>query len=134
MSMSIVKSHGGFVEVESEIGVGTAFHIYIPLVSKGSHLLIGADAAPEETSDGQGELILVVDDDDTLRNTIAETLESLGYTTIQAENGRQAVEIYKSNTVNLVLLDVVMPEMGGPEAAAELLTIDPFANVIFATC
>ncbi|NWF36234.1 MHYT domain-containing protein [Mariprofundus sp. KV] len=132
MSMSIVKSHDGFIEVESKSGIGTEFHIYIPLISTSSHHIIG-DASPLEIADGQGETILVVDDDATLRETTAETLESMGYKALQAENGRKAVEIYRSNVINLVLLDVVMPEMSGPDAAREILTSDPMANIIFAT-
>ena len=131
MSITIVKSHDGFIEVESEPGIGTAFHIYIPLVAEKQ---INAESETlTDAAEGRGERILVVDDDDTLRHTTAETLESLGYKTIVAENGREAVELCHSSSVDLILMDVVMPEMGGPEAAREILAGDPMAKIIFAT-
>jgi len=131
MSSTIVKSHGGFIRVESESGVGTEFHVYIPLVEG----IAGTrdSGKIEDTVTGRGELVLIADDNSALRHSTAEALESLGYRTVLAENGRQAVDIYRSNAVSVILFDVVMPEMGGPEAAREILAFDPAANIIFAT-
>ncbi|ATX82484.1 PAS domain S-box-containing protein [Mariprofundus ferrinatatus] len=131
MSMSIVKSHHGFIEVKSNPGFGTEFHIYLPLSDeKEVARKIGISS---KAAEGHGEIILVVDDDSHLRHTTAEALEMLGYKTMMAENGREAVELCKSIKVDLILLDVVMPEVGGPDAAREILARDPMAKIIFAT-
>lgn len=132
MSTSIVKAHGGLIEVASEMGSGSEFHIYIPLLNTTDKAVLQTKSDTQLKS-GNGELILVVDDDQTLRHTTAETLESFGYRTIMAANGREAVDLYQSKQIDLVLLDVVMPELSGPDAAREILAINPLANIIFAT-
>jgi len=86
-----------------------------------------------ERFSAKGELILVVDDDETLRSTTAEALASIGYRTLTAGNGLEAVEIYSSIKVDLIILDVVMPEMGGPAAAKIMLQNNPATRIIFAS-
>jgi len=131
MSASIVKSHHGYIDVESQPGQGSTFHVYFPMVEhKEVHHTTPADI---ERFSAKGELILVVDDDETLRSTTAEALASIGYRTLTAGNGLEAVEIYSSIKVDLIILDVVMPEMGGPAAAKIMLQNNPATRIIFAS-
>jgi len=132
MSASIVKSHHGYIDVESRPEQGSTFHVYFPMVEdKEAHHK--TTAANIENFIGKDELILVVDDDETLRRTTAEALESIGYRTLTAGNGREAVEICSSIKVDLIILDVVMPEMGGPAAAKIMLQNNPETRIIFAS-
>ncbi|GAV20785.1 blue-light-activated protein [Mariprofundus micogutta] len=131
MTATIISSHNGFVEVESEPGRGTDFHIYIPLCNHEEQKPLAADSAM--IADSKGETLLIVDDDETLRDTTAETLQLLGYRTLVASNGRDAVEIFQATAVDAVILDVVMPVMGGPDTAREMLNLNPHTNIIFAT-
>jgi len=132
MVYGAVKSHGGFIEAESVEGEGTTFHVYLPLV-------VAKDESEakeiEEVIEGKGEFILLVDDEENIRDTISEVLENLNYQVVTAANGTEAVEVFKehSNEVDLVILDAVMPEMGGEEAAKYILDIQPNVHVIFAT-
>jgi len=127
----IIKHHKGVLEVESEVGRGSIFRVYLPLSS--SRL----EKAAEETSvsrsaQGQGETILVVDDEPLLLALLAEVLTSRGYHVLSARNGLEAVEIYRRERerIQLVLLDVVMPGMGGVEAFGKLKKINPDVKVI----
>ncbi len=131
MSDTIVKSHKGIIEVNSAMEKGSEFHIYLPLIeaSTASIESNSLHAVPE----GRGERILIVDDNESLRDTTAEALESSGYATIVAANGQEALELYQSIKVDIVLLDVVMPVMGGAKAARAILNINAQANIIFAT-
>jgi CheY-like chemotaxis protein len=114
----IVKQHGGYIGVETVLGQGATFRIYLP-----AHEMAMQD--PTVTSSvpptGNGELILLVEDEARVREAIHEILETLGYRVLIAANGREALEVYQSaESVDLVLTDVVMPEMGGVELVREL--------------
>jgi CheY-like chemotaxis protein len=114
------------------MGQGTTFRIYLPAheakdVGEGSS---GAPAPPQ----GRGEIILLAEDEEKVREAGREILESLGYHVLTAANGREALEAYKSaGSVALVITDLVMPEIGGKELAQELKKEHPAAKVLAIT-
>ena len=110
----IVKQHGGHIDVRSRQREGTEFSVYLPAAEEGA----SEDEAHRPINrTGRGETILIVDDDETFRGALASTLDSLGYVTIQAEDGRQALEIIESGgrKLDAVLTDLVMPGVGGAD-------------------
>ncbi|NWF39413.1 PAS domain S-box protein [Mariprofundus sp. NF] len=131
MVYGAMQSHEGVIEIESEVGVGTAFHVYLPLKEKGE------SPEPETNSviEGQQETILLADDEADLRSTTAEVLSSLGYQVLEAGDGEQALEIFKTHqeTIDLILTDIVMPKMGGVDLARSIRQLDLEVPIIFAT-
>ncbi len=141
----IVKQTGGFVYVDSEAGKGTSFHIFLPRyrpeleVQPEPQAANGAakDAAPEPPkprADLTGEgTILLVEDEDGLRSLNARGLRSRGYSVIEASNGIEAMEALeeKDGAVDLVVSDVVMPEMDGPTLLREMRKRNPNLKIIF---
>jgi CheY-like chemotaxis protein len=102
-----------------------------------SHKTAELEESPKATSappQGQGEIILLAEDEDRVREAGCEILESLGYRVLAAANGQQAMQVYRSaERVDLVLTDLVMPEMGGKELAQELRKIAPHVKVLAIT-
>jgi len=129
----IVKSHGGHITCYSEPGQGTIFKIYFPVM--GTEIKKRKAESREKEIVGGSETILLVDDEKTLLDLGHDMLEERGYTTIPAETGEKAIEIYKTeqNRIDLVMLDIGMPGMGGYKCLKELLKIDPDIRVIIAT-
>jgi CheY-like chemotaxis protein len=120
----IVSQHGGRIDVETEEGTGTAFHIYLPVAATGD-----GGAAEQEVAaipQGRGESILLVEDNDKVRELGQSILESLGYRALTAANGQDALGVYAAERrVDLVITDVVMPSLGGKELMQELKRTTP---------
>jgi PAS domain S-box-containing protein len=125
-----VKSHNGIINVYSEEGHGTTFNIYLPVIKKESL------SVPIETHSNNGcETILIVDDDPLTSQVGRDILERQGYRVMMAENGREAIEIYSDyqDQINLVLLDVIMPDLNGDQVFLELKKCNPNIVVIVAS-
>jgi PAS domain S-box-containing protein len=124
-SLGIVRSHGGFIEVQSQVGKGTCFAVYLPALLEAPSEQ--AARPEEEPPGGQGELILVVDDEHAVRDVIQSTLTRYGYKVLVAADGTEAVPIYVAHQerVRLVLTDVMMPNMDGLTLFRALSRITP---------
>lgn len=126
-----VKQHHGAVMAYSEVNVGTTFHILLPLAENRS--LSTEDS--EIVSAGNGETILLVDDENVMRITGKNILESVGYRVLTAEDGRQGLALFEKNAqqIDLVILDMIMPEMDGRECFSAMKKINPFVKVILSS-
>jgi PAS domain S-box-containing protein len=121
-----IKSHNGMINVYSEVGHGTTFNIYLPVVKK-------ASKEPMEEDRHKGsETILIVDDDPLTSQIGRDILERRGYRVMMAEDGTEAIEIYSEykNQINLVILDVIMPDLNGDEVFLELKKENPGIQTI----
>ncbi len=129
----IVKQHGGFINVYSEVNQGTTFRIYLPAVHEYEEEVLEEKKKVEIR--GGTETILIAEDEEKLRATAIDILQSLGYKVYSAANGVEAVEIFKekANEIDLVLLDIVMPIMSGYEAMKEIVKIKPGVKILFTT-
>jgi signal transduction histidine kinase len=127
----IVKSHNGFIDVESEKGKGSIFYIYLPSSEQRLAAAFDRGGKPEA---GVGT-ILLVDDEETVLEVTAQMIERLGYTVIMARSGREAIRRFEENpqAVSLVILDMIMPEMSGGEVFDQLKRIDPQVKVLLAS-
>ncbi|HVN97817.1 MAG TPA: PAS domain S-box protein [Syntrophorhabdaceae bacterium] len=124
----IVKQHNGYINVYSEPNKGTTFHIYLPAVAKAGE----DDASAPAPIKGGNETILIAEDNEPLRTLIGKILMEYGYKTIEAVDGADAVEQFKNAvSVDLLLLDSVMPRKNGWEAYQEIRKIKPDIKVVF---
>jgi two-component system cell cycle sensor histidine kinase/response regulator CckA len=128
----IVKNHGGLVTFDTSEGEGTSFKALFPLCS--ADVSVADSKTPQKPKKGSGK-ILVVDDEETVRETVQMMLGMLGYEVDTASNGREAVDYYKEHgaEVRLVILDVTMPKMNGGECYRQLKAIDPKVRVLLST-
>jgi signal transduction histidine kinase len=126
----VVKQSGGFVWVESAVGKGTKFEIYLPQVTE-SISKSESEIRPAAIPRGS-ETILVVEDENEVRELTCEFLKVSGYSVLEARNGLEALEVlaHHSGTIHLILSDVIMPKMGGAELIARLKTSRPNAKVL----
>ncbi len=134
MVYGIVKSHNGYITCYSEPGQGTTFKIYLPTIETLPAKPILKIIENEELPRGS-ETILLVDDEEALRNLGQEILQGQGFSTLPAESGERAIEIYqeKKDRIDLIILDVSMPGMGGHRCFQELKKINPQVKVIVVT-
>lgn len=132
-ALTIVKSHGGFINVYSELHKGSQFSIYLPALE--SPGLVAAETLQTDLPLGHGELILVVDDEESIREITRGTLETFGYRVITASDGTEALALYadRKNDFALVLTDMVMPFMDGPATIRALQKMNPQVKIIAAS-
>jgi len=132
VSYSIVKKHHGYIDFDSEQGVGTTFHIYLKASLK---QLKEIESPKMKKKRGEG-CVLLMDDEEGIRKTTARMLQTLGYTPIAAKDGKEAIEMYKNslknnNNCKIVILDLtIRGEMSGEQVMKTLLTIDPQVTAI----
>jgi PAS domain S-box-containing protein len=133
MVYGIVRSHGGHIVCVSEKGCGTTFSIYLPAVEQVD--LPGTVTQLRETVQQGQETILLVDDEELIRAFVSKLLENHGYTVLTAEDGMDALEIFRreQGRISLVLLDLIMPRMGGKACLEELLRMDPGLKVLISS-
>ncbi len=130
MAYEIVKNSEGCIHVESENGQGTTFELFFPVTESAPEL---AKEHIENQALTGSETILVVDDEEIVRDLTLEILSAYGYNVLLAQDGLDAIHVYKAfgHTIDLVLLDIIMPRMGGKEAYEKLKEINPDIKVLF---
>lgn len=136
MVFGIVKSHGGYIDVESEAGKGAVFRIYLPAAGAQVLQLEIPYASPprEEAGRGLGN-VLVVDDQEPVRDVCSAMLKTLGYRVVTASNGQEGLKRYRESwrEIDLVIVDMVMPVLGGPACFRGMKEVNPDVRAILAT-
>jgi PAS domain S-box-containing protein len=126
----IVRGHGGFINIYSEQGRGTQFRVYLP--ANVSPQTAQTPAAPSALPTGHGETILVVDDEESIREITSTTLERFGYKVLVASEGAEAVALYvdHKDEIAAVITDMMMPYMDGPTTIRALMKINPEIRIV----
>ncbi|MDX8408340.1 MAG: response regulator, partial [Mariprofundaceae bacterium] len=132
MVYGAMQTHGGAVTLHSELGRGTEFRLYFPRLDE---VMCEVEQEKAEVVDGDGIGVLVADDEPEFREVLSEALGDIGYRVFSAADGEQAVALFEQHRedIGIAILDVVMPNMGGPEACLRLREIDPDLPVLFHT-
>ena len=127
-SYGIIKNHGGLITVESDKGLGAVFHIFLPVTDKA----VSISAAADEQLLKGSETILLVDDEQLIVDVCREMLNELGYDVFVAHDGAEAIRIFKEHrgVIDMVILDMIMPGMGGDQVFEHLKGIDPKVKVL----
>lgn len=130
MVYSAIQEHSGAINVYSELGTGTVFHIYLPVAGASSK----KGTIAKSLIQGSGT-ILIIDDEELIRITARGLLESLGYKVLLAENGIEGIKVYKlnQNEIDLIILDMIMPIMGGRETFSKIREINQNIPVLIAS-
>jgi CheY-like chemotaxis protein len=129
----ILKNHNGFIQCESQKGIGTTFKIYFPVIT---YMPIKEKEGRAEVPIRRGhETILLVDDEEPIRDSGHQVLSSFGYKVITAEDGENAIQIFEQEKekIDLVILDLIMPGMGGKHCLERMMQINPKAKVVIAS-
>jgi PAS domain S-box-containing protein len=131
MVHGIVRQHDGWVEVESEVGRGTRFDVYLPRSGRPAV----APLPPAPPPDGGTETVLLADDEPMLRTLGKAILEAQGYRVLVAADGQEAVEAYRreAGRIDLVILDLSMPRLSGRDACRQLVALDPAVRVLLSS-
>jgi PAS domain S-box-containing protein len=127
----IMKGHGGYINVESKKGQGTTFSIYLPASEKEVQRVV---KTAEQVIEGTGT-VLLVDDEEVILEVGQALLEAMGYRIMLARNGKEAIEVYRKNQdeIDIVVLDMVMPTIGGGEAYDRIKEINPDIKVLLSS-
>jgi two-component system cell cycle sensor histidine kinase/response regulator CckA len=127
----VIKGHGGYVDVSSSIQNGTTFYVYLPASLKSTE---ETRPSAERITEGK-DTVLLVDDEDMVIDVGEAMLERLGYHVLSAKSGKEAVEIYRKNRdrIHMVILDMIMPDMGGGEAYDRMKEINPAIRVLLSS-
>lgn len=126
----IVKSHGGFITLYSEVEKGTTFKVYLPASME--HDKESTELHQDEFPAGNGEYILIVDDEEQIRDVTSAILRKYWYNVLTAENGKEAIQLYMKHKeeIKVVLMDMMMPVMDGQTSIKELLKLNPEVKII----
>lgn len=132
MVYGIVRNHGGYIDVSTEMNTGTEFRIFLPAAQD------DGKAEPVKIADlgrGNGERVLIVEDEPMLRELLVDVLTGNGYAALTAANGKEALEVYKRerDSIRLVILDMIMPEMDGTAAFRALRDLDPSLRILISS-
>jgi CheY-like chemotaxis protein len=127
----IIKQSGGYVLAQSEVGRGTTFSIYLPRVDEPAD---NAGVTPaSQSAAGGSETVLLVEDEESVRQLVRETLEAKGYRVLEADHGAAALQIASDHNgpIDMLITDVVMPGMSGRELSEQLLASDPDIKILY---
>ncbi len=131
-SLAIARSHGGYLQVHSETGVGSRFTLFVPAVDDTQKADAETSIPDVELMSGHGELVLVIDDEESIRTIVSQTLTRNGYRTVQAQNGRDAMALLHEHagSVRLVFTDMMMPIMDGAATATYVMENHPGVAIV----
>lgn len=129
----VVKMHAGHITCQSEVGKGTTFEIYFPVAETAKPEVVGEQQVAVVS--GGAETILVVDDEELIRHLAKRILEKSGYSVLTARSGKEGIKVYAQHKseISLVILDLIMPQMGGKQCLEELLKISPQVKALIAS-
>ncbi len=129
----IMENHDGFIDVSSDVGKGTTFHLYFP-VKPLSKLTNGENMTENQTSGGK-ETILIIEDEEMLRELAMEVLSSKGYDVLTAVDGEEGIEVFSKNQqrINLVVSDLGLPKLSGKDVLKKIKSINPSVKIVVAT-
>jgi|GEM_PF-3103885 len=131
MVFGAVKSHSGVIRIQTDVQEGAVFELYLPIIKGLEDKLIQTPVIAVQSA--KGETILLADDEETVRTTTAEFLEMLGYQVLQAADGEEGMDVFNQhfNSIDLAILDVVMPKVGGLELSEHMHRIKPSTPILF---